>query len=332
LNRFSLAMTQCKEEEEVHAHLVKTLKEQFQPQQIVIFNFNQIDRVLEAAATLEPIPVEAASWPAIDDPQNCKAIRTGRHFVVNDVTKEPPCPSHFLLPSEGSYYCGPLLAGGSTLGSVRMEAAKDVWTSKRLQLLESYLSGAASALSSLRSQEAMQKQANQDVLTGLYNRRFLEGYAQKQLAQSKRRERPLSLIMMDLDHFKNFNDLYGHEIGDRILRHFAKTITTSMRDTNVAARYGGEEFVVVLPDTDAKNCLLVAERIRKAVMRMIVPSKTEDPLPQVTVSLGVSAYPEHGSTFEELIQASDKALYESKRAGRNRTTVYSLREVQSGAA
>ena len=153
-------------------------------------------------------------------------------------------------------------------------------------MLESYLSGAASALSNLRLLDRMKQQANIDMLTGLYNRRFLEDYARKLFAIARRREQPVGLIMMDLDHFKSFNDLYGHEIGDRILRHFAKTVTASMRETNLAARYGGEEFIVILPDTSAKSCMLVAERIRKAVMAMVVPSNTEKPLPQLTVSHG----------------------------------------------
>jgi len=329
LNRFSLAVTQCSSEREVHERLVQSLKQEFQPRQVMIFNLNQAENFLEVVATLTALPAGTVSWPAIEDPHDCKAIRTGCHFSVNDVTREVPCPSHFVLPVEGSYYCGPLVAGGYTLGSVRIEAAKDVWTPKREQLLESYLSGAASALYSLRLRDSMKKQANQDVLTGLHNRRFLEGYAQKQFAVARRHEGPLGLIMMDLDHFKNFNDVYGHEIGDRVLRHFARTITGSMREANLAVRYGGEEFVVMLPDTDAKGCLLVAERIRKAVMLMVVPSNTEKPLPQVTVSMGVAVFPEHGLALEELIQASDEALYESKRNGRNRVTLYTPHETPS---
>ena len=262
----------------------------------------------------------------IEEPHNCKAVRTGRSFVVNDVQVEPLCPSKFVLPSEGSYYCGPLIAGGIIIGSVRMEAAKDLWTPERQRLLESYLSGAASALSNLRLLDRMKQQANIDVLTGLYNRRFLEDYARKLFAIARRRDQPVGLIMMDLDHFKSFNDVYGHEIGDRILRHFAKTVTSSMRETNLAARYGGEEFIVVLPDTNAKSCVLVAERIRKAVMAMVVPSNTEKPLPQLTVSMGVAVFPENGQTLEEVIQASDKAMYESKRLGRNRVTAASAAE------
>ncbi len=253
-------------------------------------------------------------------------MRTGRSFVVNDVQVEPLCPSKFVLPAEGSYYCGPLIAGGIIIGSVRMEAAKDLWTPDRQRLLESYLSGAASALSNLRLLDRMKQQANIDMLTGLYNRRFLEDYARKLFAIARRRAQPVGMIMLDLDRFKSFNDVYGHEIGDRILRHFAKTVTASMRETNLAARYGGEEFIVILPDTSAKSSTLVAERIRKAMMSMVVPSNTEKPLPQLTVSIGVAAFPEHGQTLEEIIQASDKALYESKRSGRNRVTAASTPE------
>ena len=197
-----------------------------------------------------------------------------------------------------------------------------MWTPERESLLESYLSAASTALSNLRLLQTMREQANIDSLTGLYNRRFLEEYARKLMAMARRKESPLGFIMMDLDHFKSFNDIYGHEIGDHILRQFAKTVTQTMRETNLTARFGGEEFVVLLPDTGAKACVLVAERIRKAVTHMAVPSGTEKPLPQITVSLGIAVYPDHGTELEEVLQASDKALYESKRAGRNRTSVY----------
>jgi len=326
LNRFSEAVNQCTSEIEVYDLLLHSLKERLQPRQVIIFKLNQAENFLEAAATLIPLPKEIGAWPVIEEPHHCKAVRTGRAFVVNDVQLEPLCPSKFALPAEGSYYCGPLIAGGNLIGSVRMEAAKDLWTPDRQRLLESYLGGAASALSNLRLLGRMKEQANIDSLTGLYNRRFLEDYARKLFAIARRRQHPVGMIMLDLDRFKSFNDAYGHEIGDRILRHFAKTVTTSMRETNLASRYGGEEFIVLLPDTNAKSSALVAERIRKAVLSMVVPSNTEKPLPQLTVSVGVAAFPEHGQNLEEIIQASDKAMYESKRAGRNCVTVASTQE------
>ena len=246
----------------------------------------------------------------------------GRSFRANDVTIEPLCPAKFAPPSEGSYYCGSLIAGGIIIGAVRLEGAKNFWTRERESLLESYLSVASTALSNLRLLETMKEQANIDALTGLYNRRFFEEYARKLIAMARRKEQPLGLLMMDLDHFKTFNDVYGHEAGDRILRQLAKTLTSAMREANLAARFGGEEFVVLLPDTDAKACLIVAERIRQAVTRMVVGSGTDKPIRQVTLSVGIAIYPDHGRTLEEVLLASDKALYESKRAGRNRVTLY----------
>jgi diguanylate cyclase (GGDEF)-like protein len=330
LNKYSEAVVQCTSEREIYDHVLYSLRERFHPRQVIIFKLNAQENYLEAAATLQPLPEELRDWPVIPEPHNCKAVRMGRRFRANDVRAEPLCPSKFLHPTDGSYYCGPLIAGGVIIGAVRVEGAKDYWTPERESLLESYLSGAASALSNLRLLETMKHEANVDTLTGLYNRRFLEDYARKTLAMGRRKNQPFGIIMMDLDHFKDINDAYGHETGDRILRQFAKTITQAMRETNLAARYGGEEFVVLLPDTDAQACVLVAERIRRAVERMVVQSPTGKLLTDLTVSLGIAVYPDHGQEYEELVQASDKALYESKRAGRNRSTLYVPQEEPAG--
>jgi diguanylate cyclase (GGDEF)-like protein len=330
LNKFSEAVTQCTSETEIYEHVLHLLRERFKPRQAIIFRLNTAENYLEVAASLVPMPEELRDWPIIEEPHNCKAVRMGRRFLVNDVKAEPLCPAKFLPPKEGSYYCGPLIAGGIIIGAVRLEGPADFWTPERETLLESYLSGTASALSNLRLLETMKQRANIDELTGLYNRRFLEDYGRKLIAMARRKESPVGVIMMDLDHFKEFNDVYGHEVGDRILRHFAKTVTPAIRETNLAARFGGEEFVVLLPDTGLQACLLVAERIRNAVARSSVPLGPDRPSSQLTVSLGIAVYPQHGQTLEELLLASDKALYESKRAGRNRTTVYVPQEETAG--
>jgi diguanylate cyclase (GGDEF)-like protein len=330
LNRFSEAVTQCTSEVEVYDLLLHSLKERFHPVQVIIFKLNIAENFLEAAATLVPLPKEVAAWPVIEEPHNCKAVRTGRSFVVNDVQAELLCPSKFVLPSAGSYYCGPLIAGGIIIGSVRVEAAANFCTPERQRLLESYMSVAASALSNLHLLDRMKQQANIDMLTGLYNRRFLEDYARKLFAIARRRVQPVGMILLDLDNFKNFNDVFGHEVGDRILRQFAKTLAATMREANLAARYGGDEFIVILPDTSAKSCALVVERIRQAVMSMVVPSTLEKPLPPLTVSAGVVAFPEHGHTLEEIVEAADKAMYESKRRGGNCVTVALIPEAAAG--
>jgi diguanylate cyclase (GGDEF)-like protein len=322
LNRFADRVSQCRAETEVYKEIIHSLRDRFHPRQIIIFTCNRGESFLEAKATMTDLPPEQRAWPTIDDMHDCKAVRTGRSFKIDDVTDEPPCPSHFALPTEGSYFCGPLIAGGNIIGSVRLECGKEFWTQERSQLLESYLSGAASALSNLRMLETMKQQATIDPLTGLNNRRSLDELAKHLIARSKRKEETFGIIILDLDHFKSFNDQYGHEVGDRILKVFSRTITAATRETNIAARVGGEEFVVLLPDTDKEAAMLVAERIRVAVARMVIPLSNDKTTLNVTVSAGVSAFPAHGETLEEVVQAADKALYESKRNGRNRVTLF----------
>ena len=329
LNRFSEAVAQCTSEQEVYDLILHSLKERFQPLQIIIFKLQVPESFLEAVATLVPLPKEVRTRPVIEEPHNCKAVRAGRSFVINDVRVEAPCPSKFGLPSEGSYFCSPLIAGGTIVGSVRVHSASDVWTADRRRLVENYLSGTASALANLRHLGRMEEQANFDELTGLYSRRFMQDYARKQIAIARRKQQPVGILLLDLDHFKHVNDEYGHAIGDCVLRHFSKTVSAAVREANLCARYGGEEFILMLSDANSEACLLVAERIRNAVMAMAVPSNTENPLPQITVSIGVAIFAEHGDTLEELIDSADRALYESKRAGRNRVTIAAAREVKA---
>ncbi|HTR23815.1 MAG TPA: diguanylate cyclase [Terriglobales bacterium] len=329
LNQFSQAVTQCASEQEVYDLVLHSLKERFQPRQIIIFKLQTPESFLEAVATLAPLSREVRGRPVIEEPHDCKAVREGRSFLVNDVRSQASCPSRFSLPSDGNYFCGPLIAGGVIIGSLRMEATADVLTADRRRLVENYLSGAASALSNLRHLGRMKEQANFDEVTGLYNRRFMQDYGRKQIAIARREQQPVGVLMLDLDHFKRINDEYGHAMGDSVLRHFARTISATVREANLFARYGGEEFILLVYRANSEACILVAERIRNAVMAMAVPSNTENPLPQITVSIGVAVFAEHGETLEKVIEEADKALYESKRAGRNRVTLAVAREARS---
>ena len=322
ITHFSEVITECASEKEVYEQILHALCDRFHPRQVIIFKLRPEEDLLEAVVTLLPLPEDLQGWPVIEGKRSCKAVRMGRPFRLNDVTVEPLCPGKFALPTEGSYYCGPLIAGGIIIGTVRLENEPGFWTPERESLLESYLSISASALSTLQLLQNMSEQANIDPLTGLYNRRFCMDYARKMMAMARRKNTPLGFIMLDLDHFKNVNDVFGHEVGDRILKLFAKTVTQSMRETNLTARLGGEEFLILLPETGREACLGVAERIRKAILNMNMPQVSEKPLPQTTVSQGIAVYPEHGASLEEMLLASDSALYESKRGGRNRTTLY----------
>jgi len=170
---------------------------------------------------------------------------------------------------------------------------------------------------SLRLQQEYQRQGVVDELTGLHNRRWLQDMMRRQMDRAEIDKQPLSLIMLDIDHFKKFNDEFGHLAGDRVLQVVAKTIMNNVRPTDLLARYGGEEFIVVLPDTAIIGARLVAERVRQAVSEEIVLTSDNNALPPATISLGVSQM-QPGQSIESLIADADAALYRAKAQGRNR--------------
>lgn len=174
-------------------------------------------------------------------------------------------------------------------------------------------------LSDLRqSKDQLEKLAHTDSLTGIGNRAIFDMNMKQLAARTQRTGSPFSLLMIDLDHFKWFNDNYGHQAGDDVLQQVAKAISTSARDADICCRYGGEEFAVILPDTEAKNALVLAERIHKQIAR-VSRQLLQQRLP-ITVSIGVSSADQADCcTPEEVIAAADRALYLAKENGRNRT-------------
>jgi diguanylate cyclase (GGDEF)-like protein len=163
--------------------------------------------------------------------------------------------------------------------------------------------------------------ATTDGLTGLYNHRMFQERLTEEIMRAKRYKRKLFILMIDIDHFKKFNDTYGHQTGDEVLKTVARIIKDNTRSIDFSARYGGEEFVIILPDTDCKNALTVAERLRKAVENFpfILKDGTKT---NITISIGISCYPEDSTEKDDLIKKADKALYHAKQTGRNRTVLY----------
>ena len=163
--------------------------------------------------------------------------------------------------------------------------------------------------------ERLKSLASTDALTGLKNRRAFEERLDKELSRSRRHGHPLSLILLDIDHFKSYNDTYGHPKGDEILRLVGRTLSRAMRETDFATRYGGEEFAILLPDTDREGAQHLAERLRHTIESAKWPDR------EITASVGVASYGERASTAEQLIDQADRALYRSKEQGRNRVTM-----------
>lgn len=172
-----------------------------------------------------------------------------------------------------------------------------------------------------RSKEQLQKMALTDPLTELGNRATFDMSLKQAVARTQRTQAPVSLLMIDLDHFKHFNDTFGHQTGDKVLREVAKVIDGSARDSDVCCRYGGEEFAVILPDTDADNARVLAERIHKEVAR--VSRRLQLGQRPITVSIGIGSTSQQRIAHQRtLIDEADRALYMAKEKGRNRTEVW----------
>jgi diguanylate cyclase (GGDEF)-like protein len=177
--------------------------------------------------------------------------------------------------------------------------------------------------------EMLSELAFRDGLTGLYNHRYFQEQMDKEVSRAMRYKRDLALILFDLDHFKKVNDEYGHPIGDRVLKETATIVLDTIRASDLPARYGGEEFAVVVPETDMKGVVILAERLRKRIADKQV--EVDGQRPSFTISLGVTIWePGNGATDKAaMIRAADKALYQSKKTGRNKTSFVSLSPVES---
>jgi two-component system, cell cycle response regulator len=166
----------------------------------------------------------------------------------------------------------------------------------------------------------MERLAITDGLTGLFNHRYFSEVAEKELARAARYQKPLSLIMIDLDYFKQVNDQFGHLMGDQILQLISRNCTKILRKIDIISRYGGEEFCVILPETDIKEAAAVAERLREAIASSQLVTK--EGVVKVTGSLGVASLGMCEAEIKKLINCADKALYEAKKAGRNQVKVF----------
>lgn len=175
-------------------------------------------------------------------------------------------------------------------------------------------------------QSQLREQAIRDALTNLFNRRYLEETLERELARATREIYPLCIVMMDIDHFKNVNDTYGHEAGDLVLKTLAELVTGQSRQGDFVCRFGGEEFVLVMPNISVDVARERVNSLHKSISSLYIPFGRFNI--NITVSMGISSYPRHGETKEELMRAADRALYSAKNMGRNRVAVY--RETEKG--
>ncbi|MBI5531525.1 MAG: diguanylate cyclase [Deltaproteobacteria bacterium] len=242
------------------------------------------------------------------------------HQVIFTARAHPPqLPSMLVLP---------LLVGDRALGTLVLGAKRrGAFGDSVRPTLEVLASHVAVSLSNARMVKRLEELATSDGLTGLYNKRALLDMVQSKIAAAVRFSRKLSVMTIDLDHFKNVNDTYGHDIGDQVLKGLGAILRKTKRATDVVARFGGEEFVVLCEETDTEGATLMAERVREELQKTTFHTP-KGPF-NVTCSIGISTFPEAGRDWETLFKASDEALYISKRSGRNKVTAWSPRRLRA---
>lgn len=256
------------------------------------------------------------------DLDSCWAMRRGQRHEVPDPSRDMVC-EHFLERPTRGYMELPLMVQGEALGLWYIPAAPGCSPDRRRRLVQLSVTVAEAltlALSNIRLREALREQATHDPLTGLFNRRYLDETLEREILRALREKKPIAAAMVDIDHFKKFNDTHGHEAGDRVLTEVSHSIRASLRQSDIAYRYGGEEILIVMPASEAEEA---AKRMREiaAHLRNLHIAWGDKVLPAITISAGIASMPEHGTTSEAVLRAADHALYAAKQAGRNQVCI-----------
>lgn len=250
-------------------------------------------------------------------PYECWALRRGSIHTGEKKSPNLYCKHIHREPIPEATLCLPMMAQGETLGLLYLtfENPEDLNPANR-RLAETVSKQIAISLANLKLRETLQHQSFRDSLTGLYNRRYLEATIMRELHQASRNEQSLSVMMMDIDCFKSFNDTWGHDAGDAVLRAIGNFLQENVRNSDIPCRYGGEELVIIMPNTSIENTKIRADEIRQGIKQLKVHIEGKE-LTSISVSVGISSFPRHGTTYEQLFRLADEALYKAKQNGRD---------------
>jgi diguanylate cyclase (GGDEF)-like protein/PAS domain S-box-containing protein len=315
----------CLTSEEAYGVAAKFAGKLFPQDSGTLYMINASRHMVQAVAAWG----EASDSTKVFHLDDCWGLRRGQIHQVDDPLTGIFC-RHFNSPPATTCLCVPLIGQGETIGmlylqraSLRPDSSGDVlaypFEDKR-NLAKIMAEQFTLALSNLRLREVLQAQAIRDPLTGLFNRRYMEESLQREVARAIRVNAPLAVLMLDLDHFKQFNDTFGHAAGDKILREVGAGIQSVIRGEDIGCRYGGEEFTIILPRSTPAAARDKAETLRDVVRRLQVEDSGHY-LGGLTLSVGVAVFPEHGATAEIVVKAADRALYQAKADGRDRIVV-----------
>ena len=321
--------------EEAYGIVAESMQRLFPDQPGALCMLSASRNFVEAVAVWgEPLPTER-----VFAPNDCWALRRGETHVVSDVHSGAYCQHVHHHPGSDGYLCVPMMAQTEALGILHLQSTpptqsqpegireREAQAKQRLAMTVAGQIGLA--LGNLKLREALRILSTRDPLTGLFNRRYLEESLERELQRATRNQHPLGVAMLDLDHFKQLNDAFGHDAGDTVLRAVAGCMQTLTRGYDIACRYGGEEFTLILPDATLDVTVRRAEQLREAFRHLDVQHQGRS-LRVGTLSVGVADFPQHGSTPEIILQAADLALFRAKASGRNRVVVAEAIEEDHG--
>jgi len=321
---FTEIMQITRDENEAYRLLKRHLQRSLKGSEVLVLNRNNSHDRLEAVTELEEGSPLADGLKAAE-PDSCLAVRLAKTHERN-VDQEALLTCDLCGAMDGNSTCVPSLVGGEVIGSVLVQHASslDAWDKRRV---EESMTQASPVLANLRNLALSQTRALTDGLTGLPNRRAVDDTLKRMAAHAGRTASPLAAVLFDLDHFKQINDLSGHEKGDEVLAAVGVAVTSSLRASDFAGRFGGEEFILLLPDTDRDGAAVVAEKMRKAIAAVDVAGVSR----AITATFGVAALPQDAAEPTLLLRAADRALYLAKSRGRNRVEMLDRDETAPSA-
>ncbi len=311
----------CQSAEETYPIIQSTMAQLFPDSSGSCFILNDVSNFLEEVAKWGDSSISETLFLMED----CWALRRG-HLHSFDTQQSINVRCKHVWRDNTSYICVPLLAHGHcrTLGTIHLTPVTPLESKSALdhrrQLAISAADNISLALTNLKLRESLKTLSLHDPLTGLFNRRFMEETMDREIVRATRLDQSLIIAMLDIDHFKNFNDTYGHNAGDLVLKQVAGILKGFRSGLDVSCRFGGEEFILILTDITLEQATPRLEDLREAIGKLNLTVGCRN-LPCITVSMGVSLFPSHGTTAQELIKGADEALYRAKKNGRDRMEI-----------
>lgn len=315
LSQIGNYMQTSRDVDEVFGILSKVLPKLLPHTSGTIYFFNNSRNLLESGLSWGAAAPGSGSG-ADFSPDECWGLRQGQMHLMHKGGLEPVC-QHIHAAGKGGCACLPLQSHGEMTGLLYVSAEDGAQIEDSRKIVRRAAEQIALAVANIKLQNRLRDQSIRDPLTRLFNRRYLEETMEREFSRARRSGEPVSVLVLDIDHFKKYNDTMGHDGGDALLVEFARLMIAKSRKEDIPCRYGGEEFVMVLPSASTELAVSRANELREEVSRMKVKTG-KNSFGSVTVSIGVATFPRHGSKPEEVLTEADTALYAAKHDGRNR--------------